>query len=68
VGSAEIIAANTYRDDLAISDRLATADPGNAGWERDQSVSYNKIGDVPSLPVPQPKSSTVLLPSANSWQ
>ena len=25
---------------------LAKADPGNAGWQRDLSVSYNKIGDV----------------------
>src|SRR3954451_4492795 len=24
----------------------AEADPGNAGWQRDLSVSYNKIGDV----------------------
>jgi tetratricopeptide (TPR) repeat protein len=26
--------------------RLASADPGNAGWQRDLSVSHNKIGDV----------------------
>src|SRR5260370_4864213 len=25
---------------------LAKADPGNAGWQRDLSVSYNKVGDV----------------------
>ena len=31
---------------LAIFDRLAKADPGNAGWQRDLSVSSNKIGDV----------------------
>ena len=35
-----------YSDSLAISDRLAQSDPGNAGWQRDLSVSYNKIGDV----------------------
>jgi hypothetical protein len=29
-----------------ISSRLAKADPGNAGWQRDLSVSYNKVGDV----------------------
>ncbi len=29
-----------------IFDRLAKADPGNAGWQRDLSVSYNKVGDV----------------------
>ena len=33
-------------DGLAIADRLARADPGNASWQRDLSVSYNKIGDV----------------------
>ena len=27
-------------------DRLAKADPGNAGWQRDLSVSYDKVGDV----------------------
>jgi tetratricopeptide (TPR) repeat protein len=36
----------SYRDSLAIRDRLATSDPGNAGWQRDLSVSYEKIGDV----------------------
>jgi tetratricopeptide (TPR) repeat protein/pimeloyl-ACP methyl ester carboxylesterase len=31
---------------FAIANRLAKSDPGNAGWQRDLSVSYNKIGDV----------------------
>jgi len=35
-----------YRASLAIAERLARADPGNAGWQRDLSVSHNKIGDV----------------------
>jgi len=39
-------ALKSFRDGLAIRDRLAQADPGNAGWQRDLSVSYNKIGDV----------------------
>ena len=39
-------ALKSYRDSLAIADRLAKSDPGNAGWQRDLSVSYNKIGDV----------------------
>ena len=39
-------ALTSFRDGLAIRDRLAQADPGNAGWQRDLSVSYNKIGDV----------------------
>jgi tetratricopeptide (TPR) repeat protein len=36
----------SYQAALAISERLAKADPGNAGWQRDLSVSHNKIGDV----------------------
>ena len=39
-------ALKSFRDGLAIADRLAQADPGNALWQRDLSVSYNKIGDV----------------------
>jgi tetratricopeptide (TPR) repeat protein len=39
-------ALKSYRDSLAIRDRLAKSDPGNAGWRRDLSVSYNKVGDV----------------------
>ena len=35
-----------FRADLAISERLAAADPGNTRWQRDLAVSYNKIGDV----------------------
>ena len=38
--------AAILRDGLAISDRLAKSDPGNAGWQRDLSVSHNKVGDV----------------------
>jgi hypothetical protein len=29
-----------------LPDRLAKADPGNAGWQRDLSVSYDRVGDV----------------------
>jgi tetratricopeptide (TPR) repeat protein len=39
-------ALKSYRDSLAIADRLARADPGNAGWQRDLSVSYDRVGDV----------------------
>ena len=35
-----------YQASLTIGDRLAKADPGNTGWQRDLSVSYDKIGDV----------------------
>jgi hypothetical protein len=37
----------SYRDSLAIADRLAKSDPGNAGWQRDLSVSYEKVGNWP---------------------
>ena len=39
-------ALKSYQDSLAIRDRLAKADPSNAGWQRDLSVSYEKVGDV----------------------
>jgi tetratricopeptide (TPR) repeat protein len=35
-----------YRADLAIAERLATADPSNAGWQRDLFLSYEKLGSV----------------------
>ena len=35
-----------YERGLAIRDRLAQADPGNAGWQCDLSVSHDRIGDV----------------------
>ena len=31
-------ALNAYQDSLAIRDRLAKADPDNAGWQRDRSA------------------------------
>lgn len=36
-------ALKSFRDGLSIRDRLAQADPGNAGWQRDLSVSYAKL-------------------------
>src|SRR5271163_3781178 len=39
-------ALKSFRDGLAIRDRLAKSDPGNAGWQRDLSVSYDRVGDV----------------------
>ena len=35
-----------YQASLDIRERLARADPTNAGWQRDLSVSNNRIGDV----------------------
>ncbi len=39
-------ALKSYRGSLGIAGRLAKADPNNAGWQRDLSVSYEKVGDV----------------------
>ena len=39
-------ALDAYTAGKAIRDKLAAADPGNAGWQRDLSVSWEKIGDV----------------------
>jgi tetratricopeptide (TPR) repeat protein len=39
-------ALKSYRDSLTISDRLAKSDPGNANWQRDLSISFEKVGDV----------------------
>ena len=43
----DLTAARTaYQAGLDIAVRLAAADPGNTEWQRDLSVSHNKIGDV----------------------
>ena len=39
-------ALKSYRDSRAIFDTLTSSDPGNAGWQRDLSVSFAKIGNV----------------------
>jgi tetratricopeptide (TPR) repeat protein len=39
----QLASAQASRD---IMDRLTRADPGNAGWRRDLSVAYGKVGDV----------------------
>jgi hypothetical protein len=39
-------ALKTYRDGLAIADRLAQADPGNAGWQRDLIVLCVKLAGI----------------------
>ena len=39
-------ALQSFRASLAIAERLAKADAGNAGWQRDLSVSYEKVGNV----------------------
>lgn len=39
-------AIKAYRDSLAIAERLSTADPGNAGWQRDLVINNERIGDI----------------------
>ena len=39
-------AEQAFRAGMDIHKRLAEQDPGNAQWQRDLSVSHNKIGDV----------------------
>src|SRR5947199_10558 len=39
-------ALKAYQASLAIAERLAESDPGNAGWQGDLSSSYSKVGDV----------------------
>jgi tetratricopeptide (TPR) repeat protein len=36
----------TYHEAMTITDRIAKSDPGNAYWQRELAVSYEKIGDV----------------------
>ncbi len=37
-------ALTNYQASLAIRERLAQADPGNAGWQRDLAVSFGRVG------------------------
>ena len=39
-------ALKAYQEAASDAGGLAAADPGNAGWQRDLSVSYEKVGDV----------------------
>jgi hypothetical protein len=39
-------ALTSYRASLAIAKRLAEADPGNAGWQRDLALSYGRVALV----------------------
>jgi hypothetical protein len=39
-------ALKAYRESLAVRARLAAADPSNAGWQRDLSVSYWRMADM----------------------
>jgi tetratricopeptide (TPR) repeat protein len=39
-------ALTAYRASLGIAETLAKRDPGNSEWQRDLSVSHDRIGDV----------------------
>ncbi len=39
-------ALKAYQDGLAVIDRLAKSDPGNAGWQRDLAVSDGRLASV----------------------
>src|SRR6202030_1079783 len=39
-------ALKSYSDSLAIRERLATSDPGNAGWQRDLASAQGTVGTV----------------------
>ena len=47
IAAGDLAAARTaYQASLDIAERLAAADPANTEWQRDLSVSHNKLGDV----------------------
>ena len=52
VGDVRLVAGDragalaAYEESLAIRRKLAAADPGNAGWQRDVGVSLNRVGDM----------------------
>jgi tetratricopeptide (TPR) repeat protein len=37
---------HSYREGLGIADKLAKSASGNADWQRDLEISFNRIGDV----------------------
>ena len=39
-------ALKSYRDGLAVADRLTKADPGNASWQRHLAISQNRVAVV----------------------
>ena len=63
-------ALQSYSQELAITDRLAKADPSNAGGQRDLATSYAKIGEAQvaqgNLAAALQSMATALL-SATAW-
>ena len=41
-----VVALGAYRKGLGIAEELAARNPANAVWQRDLSVSHNRIGNV----------------------
>jgi hypothetical protein len=39
-------ALTSYQASHAIRERLARADPGNAGWKRDLAISYGRVAVI----------------------
>jgi tetratricopeptide (TPR) repeat protein len=39
-------ALNAYRENLAISERMAELDPSDAGWQRELAMAHGQVGDV----------------------
>ena len=39
-------ALKSYSDGLAIAQRLAQSHPGNAGWQRELSLTYSKLASA----------------------
>ena len=39
-------AQTAYRENLAISRRLAEQDPSNAGWQRELAAAHGQVGNV----------------------
>ena len=39
-------ALKSYRDDLAIAEKLVKQDPSNANWQRELAISDERVGDV----------------------
>jgi hypothetical protein len=39
-------ALQAFEQDLAIAEKLAAADPGHAGWQRDLIVSHVRMADM----------------------
>ncbi len=50
-----------YKHSLTIRDRLAKSEPGNAGWQRDLSVSFGKLALVQKQSGDKTKARSLLL-------